>query len=151
MNKAPTKETMEGWIQLHRSHRYLLERVESALKSEGLPPLDWYDVLLELKRVKKTGLRQYEISGKVLLNKHNLSRLIDRLEKNGLVQRNACPEDGRGNLIKITSAGEKVLKQAWPVYSHVIEESFGTILKSDEIVELTRVLSLVLGRAERLT
>ena len=132
MSKEPTKETIQAWIQLHRTHRLLLEIVENSLKSKGLPLLDWYDVLLELHREKSAGLRQYEIGEKVLLNKHNLSRLIDRLEKNRLVGRHACAEDGRGNLIKITEKGEKIIKQIWPVYGQSIQESFGIKLKSSD-------------------
>ena len=146
MSKEPTKETIQSWIQLHRTHRQLLETVENSLKNKGLPPLDWYDVLLELHREKSAGLRQYEIGEKILLNKHNLSRLIDRLEKNQLVGRHACLEDGRGNRIKITEKGEKMLKRVWPVYSQSIQESFGIKLKSSEFIELSRILSKVLGQ-----
>jgi len=148
MRKEPTKETIQAWIQLHRTHRRLLETVENSLKSKGLPPLDWYDVLIELHREKSTGLRQYEIGEKILLNKHNLSRLIDRLEKNQLVVRHACAEDGRGNRIKITDKGEKMLKQIWPVYGHSIQESFGDRLKSKEFIELSRILNNVLDQSE---
>ena len=146
MSKGPTNETIQAWIQLHRTHRLLLERVENSLKSKELPSLDWYDVLLELHREKRLGLRQYEIGEKILLNKHNLSRLIDRLEKDQLVGRHACEEDGRGNRIKITEKGEKMLKQVWPVYSQSIQEDFGTKLKHKEFIELTRILNKVLGQ-----
>ncbi len=148
MSKELTKETIQAWIQLHRTHRLLLERVENSLKSKGLPPLDWYDVLLELDREKSEGLRQYEIGNKILLNKHNLSRLIDRLEKNKLVGRYACVEDGRGNLIKITDEGKKMLKQIWLVYRESIQEDFGVKLKSREIIELSHILSKLLGQSE---
>jgi len=146
MSKKPTKETIQAWIHLHRAHRLLLETVENSLKNKGLPPLDWYDVLLELHREKNTGLRQYEIGEKILLNKHNLSRLIDRLEKDQLVGRHPCSEDGRGNRIKITDRGEKMLKQVWPVYGQSIHENFGVKLNSSELIELSRVLSNVLDQ-----
>ena len=148
MSKEPTKDSIQAWIQLHRAHRLLLETVENSLKSKELPPLDWYDVLIELHREKSTGLRQYEISEKILLNKHNLSRLIDRLEKNQLVVRHTCAEDGRGNRIKITDNGEKMLKQVWPVYGQSIQEDFGTKLNPEELIELSRILRKVLDQSE---
>ncbi|VAX09293.1 hypothetical protein MNBD_GAMMA25-2357 [hydrothermal vent metagenome] len=148
MSKEPTKETIKAWIQLHRTHRLLLDKVENSLKRKGLPPLGWYDILLELHREKSKGLRQYEIGEKTLLNKHNLSRLIDRLEKNQLVGRHACTEDGRGNRIEITDKGEKVLKQVWPVYAQSIQESFGIKLNSNEVVEMSSILSKVLGQSK---
>ncbi len=143
MNRKPSRQTRRAWIELHRAHRLLLERVESALKRAGLPPLDWYDVLLELERDGE-GLRQYQLGERVLLSKHNLSRLIDRLEQNGLVRREACAEDGRGNLIRITAAGEETLARMWPVYGDAIEATFGARLAGDEAVELSRVLGKVL-------
>jgi len=145
MSKLPTEETISAWIQLHRMHRMLLDKVENSLKSNELPPLDWYDVLLELHREGSRGLRQYEIGERVLLNKHNLSRLIDRLEKNRLVRRHVCTEDGRGNRIKITTEGSRMLKQVWPVYSQAIQEHFGSKLSSLECAELSRILGRVLG------
>jgi len=148
MSKEPARETIQAWIQLHRAHRLLLETVENSLKSKGLPPLGWYDILLELCREKSTGLRPYEIGEKILLNKHNLSRLIDRLEKNQLVGRHACAEDGRGNRIRITAKGEKMLKQVWPVYRQSIQENFGVKLQYKEFVELSRILSKVLDQSE---
>ena len=140
MNKKIDKEAVQAWIQLHRAHRLLIERVESSLKSGGLPPLAWYDVLLELNREKSIGLRQYEIGEKILLSKHNLSRLIDRLEKNHLVARYACTEDGRGNRVKITGEGIKKMKKMWPVYSQSIQENFGVKLDSSKLLKLRQVL-----------
>ena len=105
-------------------------------------------MLLELHREKDTGLRQFELGEKILLNKHNLSRLIDRLEKDQLVGRYACEEDGRGNRIKITDKGEKMLKQVWPVYGESIQESFGVKLSGKDIAELSRVLSTLIDHTE---
>lgn len=148
MRKQPTKETIQAWIHLHRAHRLLLETVEYSLKNKGLPSLDWYDVLLELHREKGAGLRQYEIGEKILLNKHNLSRLIDRLENNQLVGRHTCAEDGRGTRIKITGKGEKMLKQVWPVYSQSIQEGFGAKLMPNDFIGLSRILSKLLVQSE---
>ena len=114
------------------------------LKSNDMPPLDWYDVLLEINREESDGLRQYEISERVLLNKHNLSRLIDRLEKQRLVRRDVCEEDGRGNRIYITEDGKKMLESVWPVYSQSIQKNFGDWLTQNECSELSRLLEKIL-------
>ena len=140
MSKWPSEETISAWIQLHKSQRMLLEKVEGTLKKDGLPPLDWYDVLLELSREGDSGLRQYQIGDRMLLEKHNLSRLIDRLEKNRLVRRRACIEDGRGNRIEITEDGMKMMERVWPVYREALQENFGEKLTQAEMVELARLL-----------
>ncbi len=148
MKKSPSKTTIQAWVLLHRVHRKLLEQVGLSLKKNELPPLDWYDVLLELHREGDTGLRQYEIGERILLNKHNLSRLIDRLEKQHLVRRDACEEDGRGNRIKITEEGEELLKKIWPVYGQSIEKEFGEKLTKNECSELSHLLEKVLDQDE---
>lgn len=144
MKNLPSKTTIKAWVSLHRAHRKLLEQVGEALKSNDMPPLDWYDVLLELNREVSAGLRQYEIGAQVLLSKHNLSRLIDRLEKQHLVRRDACEEDGRGNRIYITEEGKKMLKRVWPVYGQSIQKEFGERLSQKEYSELSRLLEKIL-------
>lgn len=143
MSKKLTKETIQAWVHLHRAHRQSLDSVEKALKQNDLPPLDWYDVLIELHREKSNGLRQYEIGKKILLKKHNLSRLIDRLEDDQLIRRYTCSEDGRGSRIKITDKGEKMLKQIWPTYSNAIQNVFGVKLEPKELAELSQILKKV--------
>ena len=59
--KLPSKLTTESWIALARAYGAILTRVEHALSEKGLPPLVWYDVLLELERAGDTGLRQNEL------------------------------------------------------------------------------------------
>jgi len=145
MSKTPSNNAITAWIQLHRTHRVLLEKVEHSLKESGFPPLDWYDVLLELNREPKAGLRQFEIGERVLLNKHNLSRLIDRLEKEKLVGRFICAEDGRANRIQITPKGEKLLKQAWPVYQQSIQDNFASKLSAEEIKAMSIIMLKLLN------
>lgn len=144
MDKIPDNETLQGWIHLHRAQKILLEKVENRLRKAHLPPLAWYDVLLELNREKDSGLRQFEIGDKILLAKHNLSRLIDRLEKNRLVGRYECEEDNRGNIVKITNQGEKMLKKMWFVYGHSIQEIFGSKLNNRESKDLIKLLNKLL-------
>lgn len=148
MKNLPSKTTIHAWVLLHRTHRKLLEQVGLSLKNDALPPLDWYDVLLELRREGSVGLRQYEIGERILLNKHNLSRLIDRLEKQNLVRRDTCEEDGRGYRIKITEEGEEVLNRVWPVYGQSIQKVFGEKLSQKECSELSRLLEKVLENDE---
>ncbi|MDH5259533.1 MAG: MarR family transcriptional regulator [Gammaproteobacteria bacterium] len=143
MSKTADKFVIDAWIELHRANRLLLDNVERELKKKQLPPLDWYDVLLELSRDKEKGLRQFEISKKVLLNKHNLSRLLDRLETHGLLERQACEEDGRGNRVKITPEGENVLKNMWPIYRRTMLENFGNKLDQKELEQLIHTLAKI--------
>jgi DNA-binding MarR family transcriptional regulator len=144
MKKLPNQNTIHSWALLHKVQRLLIDKVGTSLKNNDLPQLDWYDVLLELHRHKESGLRQFELCELVLLSKHNLSRLIDRLEKQNLVRRDSCEEDGRGNRIKITSEGHTLLKQMWPIYGASIQEEFGDKLDEKEQSELASLLDKLL-------
>ncbi len=99
------KSTITDWARLPRTQGHWQAKVYKDLKAARLPPLAWYDVLLELHRVGDAGLRQYQIGEQTSLTKHNLSRLLDRLENEALVTRRECPEDGRGNVVLIAAAG----------------------------------------------
>lgn len=144
MKTLPDEQTIHAWVLLHRAHRKLIEAVGHSLKRSQMPPLDWYDILLELNHEAAGGLRQYEIGERILLSKHNLSRLIDRLEKQGLVRRESCEEDGRGNRVIITAQGKQLLKRVWPVYGEAMQKHFGDRLQADEISNLQRLLSKVI-------
>ncbi len=75
--------------------------MEGALKAEGLPPLEWYDVLLELERGGP--MRPRDLQAHLLLAQYNLSRLLDRIEAAGLVERRPCPDDAPSDLRDIPS------------------------------------------------
>jgi len=146
MKTTPSKQTESAWVLLIRVQQVLLGKVETALKEGGLPPLSWYDVLLELSRDPDSGLRQYEIGERVLLNKHNLSRLIDRLESDGLVKRQACDVDGRGNIVKITGKGAQLKQEMWPVYAKAIQELIAEPLTATQVRSLAEIMSTLLEK-----
>jgi DNA-binding MarR family transcriptional regulator len=79
----------------------------------------------------------------VVLSKSNLSRLADRLEDAGLIERQDCPEDRRGYDLLLTRAGRAMRKKMWPVYEARIKELFSSHLS----VEEARVIGEALGRA----
>lgn len=138
--RYPRQATVTAWARLFRSHKLLLEAVERDLKQAGLPPLSWYDVLLEVHDAPAEGIRQYELGAQVLLPKYNLSRLLDRLEGEGLVVRRACPEDGRGSRVALTPAGRQLLRRMWRTYGDSIRERFERRLAPGEIEALSTIL-----------
>jgi len=139
--------TITAWARLVRAQQLLLERVEADLKQGGLPPLRWYDALLELHRAGLKGLRQFEIGAAVLLSKHNVSRLLDRLEKEKLLERYVCEEDGRGARVQITAAGRDLVKRMWPVYGSAISEHFAQHFSKTELRHLAKLLGRLPGVA----
>lgn len=140
MTDGPDQRVVDAWVRLIRTARLLLDRVEGDLKREGLPPLPWYDALLELRRAGEDGLRPFELERTMLLAQHNLSRLVDRLEKAGLLTKRPCPEDGRGQILAITGAGRDLLRRMWPVYAAAIERHLGARLEGAEAETLVGIL-----------
>ena len=99
MSRNPSDATVEAWTGLMRARDRVLGAIEQDLKAAGCPPLAWYDVLLELTRAAEGRLRPFEIEKETLLAQYNLSRLLDRLEREGLVAREPCADDARGQWV----------------------------------------------------
>lgn len=137
----PTLATQAAWTALMTKSRSLLERVESDLKSNGYPPLSWYDALLELERVGEDGLRPFELRDRLLLPQYGTSRLLERMAKAGLVQRRNCEEDGRGQVIAIADQGRMVRSHMWPIYANALSNGLDAKLSANEISQLTKLLS----------
>src|SRR5882757_6009173 len=101
---SPSTQAVTAWARLMRVSRQLVEKAEDALKQAGLPPLAWYDVLHELAEAGEGGLRPFELTDRVLLAQYGVSRLLARLEADGLVEKLPVSDDGRGQIVRITSA-----------------------------------------------
>lgn len=140
MTELTTTE-IAAWARLLRTSRMLLDGAEADLKAAGLPPLGWYDVLLELKRAGDAGLRPVALQEALLLAQYGLSRLLDRMETAGLIARDPCPEDGRGQVVTLTPAGRTMLERMWPVYREAIATRFSSRLEDGEAAMLARIFS----------
>lgn len=142
MNR-PDEATVAAWIALARAHRVAMQSVEARLKEAGLPPLAWYDALWELEKAGEGGLRPFELERALLFEQYNLSRLVERLVKAGLVERRACADDRRGHVLAITAEGLAMRSEIWRVYAPAIEAAIGASLTREEAVSLARLLRKV--------
>lgn len=140
MNHLIPPLKVDAWIALLRTRQQLLEQVETDLKQAGLPPLSWYDVLLELKRAPDGKLRLNDIATRMLLEKSNLTRLVDRLEKEQLLTREICDADRRGAFAVITPAGLALQQRMWPIYAAAIDQHFASKLDEQEAQQLLALL-----------
>ena len=118
---ACTEVAERAWGQLIRAHRSTLSKVERALRAADLPPLEWYDVLLELERGGP--LRPRDLQDRLLLAQYNLSRLLDRMSSAGVVERERCSDDARCQWVKITAKGTDLRQSMWPIYADAIREA----------------------------
>ena len=83
------------------------------------------------------------LAEEVTLSRTGLTRLVDRIARQGLIRREPVPEDRRGAYVGLTPAGVAMLRRMWPVYERVLDETFAPRLQAPN--ELTQVLE-PLGR-----
>ncbi|AZO23022.1 MULTISPECIES: MarR family winged helix-turn-helix transcriptional regulator [unclassified Mesorhizobium] len=140
--KSPSPGAVKTWGRLLRVSRQLVEKTEDILKAGGLPPLAWYDVLHELAEAGEGGLRPFELIDRVLLAQYNVSRLLARLEVDGLVEKLPVSDDGRGQTVRITPSGREMRRRIWAVYGAAIADLMGDKLSAKEL----EVLASLLGR-----
>ena len=144
MSETPSKTVIRVWARLMRAQQLALAAVERELKAAGLPSLVWYDVLLEVERAGGEGLRPFELERAMLLAQYSLSRLIDRIERAGLVERRACEDDGRGQLVAITEHGKAIRLKMWPVYAQAIEATVVKRLSAKQAKALDGLLGFLI-------
>lgn len=134
-----------AWARFVVAHALLNERIEEALAGAGLPPLAWYDVLWTLESAEHGRLRMADLARKVVFSRSNITRLADRLEKAGLVERASCPVDGRGTVCAITARGRALRTRMWAIYRRQIEGLFGEHLSAREAEDMAKVLERIIS------
>ena len=143
MNTKLTPAVIEAWAGLVRTEKAVSDKIEERLKAAGLPSLDWFHVLHEIDRSPRGMMRQSGVQNRTQIAQYNVCRLVDRLEREGLVERHQCQVDGRNNVVVITAKGRALRRTMWPVYAAAIEEQFGTRLNQAEAEQLVQLLTKV--------
>ncbi len=119
-----SEEQLRTWRAFLTAHSTMLRRISRDLEEADLPPLPWYDVLAALRDAPEGRLRQVDVAERVLLSHSGLSRLLDRIEARGLIERVRCSTDRRAINLALTDEGREMLEQMWPVYARGIAEDF---------------------------
>ena len=128
-------------------HGRLIEAVDHRLAEAGCASLGTCDVLLALRDAPDHRRRMHELADHVVLSRSGLTRLVDRLEAEGLLRRERCPNDRRGSYAALTDAGVQALATAWPVYASSVAELFGSALAADDAARLTTALDRATANA----
>src|SRR4029079_15862792 len=99
-----------GWESFLRAYAATSHALERLADSRGGLPLGEHFLLVQIARGPEAGIRPTDLAARSLLTKSGVTRAIDRLERDGLVARNACPTDGRAFHIVLTPRGRHLLK-----------------------------------------
>ena len=127
---------------LLRVHAYVTQRLEAELVADQGMALGTYDVLVQLSESPGRRLRMTDLAERVLLSRSGLTRLVDRLERDGLVRREPCPDDARGTFTVLTDRGQDRLAAAAPGHLTGVHEHLTGRFDDAEL----RVLEGLLGR-----
>lgn len=111
------------------------------LEAECELPLAWFEVLLQLRRSPDGRLKMNEIADAIVHSSGGTTRLIDRIEVTGLVERQNCPSDRRAIHVAITPAGNAKLDEALNVHLEYLDESLAKKLSESERVTLASLLT----------
>lgn len=133
---------LAAWRTFLRSHAQVIRRLEHDLLTTHDLPLASYDVLVQLSEAPDQRLRMTDLADRVMLSRSGLTRLVDRLQREGLVERQTCPSDARGTLAVLTGAGRARLRAAWPTHlAGVVDRVVGRF-SAEEL----QTLATLLGR-----
>lgn len=143
----PADEDITAWATLLRTHASVLPKLERALVPTGLP-LTWYDVLLVVNAAPGRKLRMSELGRQAVVSRERVSRVVSELEREGLMERQANPDDRRSAFAAITAEGRRRLRSAAPVYLEAVAKHYLDHLRPREISTISAALSRVLAAEE---
>jgi DNA-binding MarR family transcriptional regulator len=135
----------EGLLNIYFTASIMKKRADSFFDKFGLTDVQFN--LMELLRYqsgKEGGLSQAQISDMMLVNRANITALIDRMEKAGIVNRTAHSNDRRFNIIKLTAKGEKLFTKVEPLYKEQVHKAMSSLNES-QLQNLMTALEKVRG------
>ncbi|HEK0785947.1 TPA: MarR family transcriptional regulator [Proteus mirabilis] len=129
------------WFSFVKAHKLIIRKIETKLAEAKLPIYAWYDILWGLESGVDGTRRMHELADVVVIERYNLTRMIDRLEKEQLVIRTRSDDDRRAAFATITEKGKALRKEMWIIYQGVIKDYFISQFSEDEIARFTQALN----------
>jgi len=136
------------WRTMLRAQVRISRRLQAGLLAEHDLALGSYDVLMHLGEAPGGRLRMNDLADRVLLSRSGLTRLVDRLQREGLVVRQTCPSDARGLYAVVTPAGQDRLAAATPTYRQGVRDYVLSRLDEDDLRTFGLVLSKLADEPE---
>lgn len=141
----PSREELAAWRAFLRAHAVITRALEAELVAEQRLSLAAYDVLVQLAEAPQRRLRMTELADAVLLSRSGITRLVDRLEKTGLVARCRVESDGRGVAAQLTPAGLARLRAASRTHLAGVTRHFAARLHVEDLAALERISRRLAG------
>jgi len=132
----------DAWQSIRATHQILSDRIGQELSEAGLPELAWYDVLARLDESSEP-LRPRDLLCRVAVTKSGLTRLLDRIESAGLIERRSCPSDRRGTWLAMTAEGGDTLAAMKPIRDRAFSQHLAGEVTPEEAEAVSEVLNRV--------
>lgn len=149
----PGHPHLDDWRTFLQAHALLSRRLDEELRSEQSMSLAEYDALVQLALAPHRRLRMSQLADRVVLSRSGVTRLVDRLEAGGLVERSQCTTDARGAEAVISEEGLARLRRASRTHLRGIDRYFLGPLSADELGAIGRSLGTIVdvlrGRESR--
>jgi DNA-binding MarR family transcriptional regulator len=139
-----TETELAAWRGLLRVHTALVKALDAELSAAHDLPLSSYEVLITLETAPNRKRRMAELADSVLLSRSGMTRLVDRLEREGLLERDPCTDDGRGTYAVLTDKGAALLHQARRTHLDGVRDRFLRHFEPDELRTLAGLWNRVL-------
>lgn len=137
-----------AWLRLLRAHATLTRRMDANLQSAHGLTINDFEVLLALSRAEDHRMRRVDLAGHILLTQSGITRLLQGLERLGLVERADCPTDGRVVYAQLTEQGHQRMREASRTHVDDIRALFAAHFSQDELEMLDMLLARVLANGD---
>jgi DNA-binding MarR family transcriptional regulator len=145
---ATTPETspaIQAFVRLVRANFAVTGQLSAQLTADHGLTINDYEALLRLARAPESRMRRVDLANGLLLTASGVTRLLDGLERDGLVAREECPTDRRVSYAVLTKAGRDKLRTASKSHTRQIRELLGGLYDQDELAHLAALLDRLPG------
>ncbi|MEO1139775.1 MAG: MarR family transcriptional regulator [Pseudomonadota bacterium] len=140
MSRTPQHDT--AWHALARAYSLTRGALETAFKAESLPGLEVFEALHALESANQD-LTAKALEDVLQMPQYGVSRLLDRMEKDGLIKRVAHKSDGRAKLVQMTETGRTTLADLARTRKRALADFFGPRAKPGQLDRMVDLLSLL--------
>jgi DNA-binding MarR family transcriptional regulator len=134
-----TTAELAVWRGFLRVHAALAKQLDAELDAAHGLPLSSYEVLINLQSAPGRRLRMADLADRALLSRSGMTRLVDRLERQGLLARDTCASDARGCFAVLTDAGDEVLRKARTTHLDGVRDRFLSHLGEEDFERMAAV------------
>lgn len=138
--QASSRRALDAWVRLLRGTAALRRALSAELQSSHGLSINDYEALLVLSRADDGRMRRVDLADSLVLTASGVTRMLDGLERSGLVAKASCPSDARVSYAVLTAKGHEVLARASELHTESVRAFFDERYEADELATLAELL-----------